>query len=564
MTIARLKDLLASRMTFAVLAGVLLACAYEKFGVAGFAWVAPGALVAAALGLRGWSAFRIGYFGGLAFNLILLHWLLLIPYRWHGIPFGPALGWLCLSAFLALYPATWVWMICSIAPVHSGDLHNSNAWGALRSLVASRWSARARWGLMGAAAWVGFEMIQARLLSGFPWSILGITQYRMLPLIQCASVAGVYGVSFLLVWTSLCGLCAVGKSVLAGGRSSWAADMILPVMVVAVVFAQGFRTLRLPEGPGRTWRVLLVQPSIPQNLIWESANDDARFAELLALSEQGMTNHPQAVIWPEAAVPKLVRLDEKTLESVTGFAKRHRVWMIIGSDDAEPPERKPGPGDPQAIFRNSSFLVAPDGVLQDRYCKRNLVIFGEYIPLVRWMPFLKWFTPIDGGFTPGDRPVTFHLEDPPLRASVMICFEDVFPHMAREYVARDTDVLVNIANNGWFGESAAQWQHGAAGIFRAVENNIPLVRCGNNGLSCRVDRSGALRQIFRDAGSGSVHGKGTLLIEVPIALSRGEPTFYNRHGDVFGWACVGLTGTQLLAWLAAKRRRNGGVETGGN
>ena len=122
-----------------------------------------------------------------------------------------------------------------------------------------------------------------------------------------------------------------------------------------------------------------------------------------------------------------------------------------------------------------------------RYIKRKLVIFGEYVPLADWLPFLKYLTPIQGGFTPGRRPVSFPLPGLRAKTSVLICFEDIFPHLVREHVDDDTDFLVNLTNNGWFGESAAQWQHAANAVFRAVENGLPLVRCANNGLTCWVD-----------------------------------------------------------------------------
>jgi len=103
------SPLMRSRYFLAVLAGLLLAASFPRVGIAGLAWIAPGLMLAAALGKRGWESFRIGYVAGLAYYLAALYWLLLIPYRWHSIPLGPAAGWLSLSAFVALYPATWVW-----------------------------------------------------------------------------------------------------------------------------------------------------------------------------------------------------------------------------------------------------------------------------------------------------------------------------------------------------------------------------------------------------------------------------------------------------------------------
>ena len=162
------------------------------------------------------------------------------------------------------------------------------------------------------------------------------------------------------------------------------------------------------------------------------------------------------------------------------------------------------------------------------------------------LPFVKWFTPIEGGFTPGDRPVPFEVENPKVTTSVLICFEDVFPHLARQYAEDDTDFLVNLTNNGWFGESAAQWQHAAGALFRAIENGLPLIRCSNNGLTGWVDLHGRLRQVFRDD-HGTIYGPGFLSTEIPLPAlgAKRTLTFYNRHGDWFGWACVGLAGLML-------------------
>jgi apolipoprotein N-acyltransferase len=174
---------------------------------------------------------------------------------------------------------------------------------------------------------------------------------------------------------------------------------------------------------------------------------------------------------------------------------------------------------------------------------------------VRWLPFVKWFTPIEGGFTPGDRPVPFHLTRPEVKTSPLICFEDTFPLTAREAADDDTDFLVNLTNNGWFGDSAAQWQHAASAVFRAVENGLPLVRCSNNGLTGWVDAHGRLRDIFRD-GHGTIYGPGFLTTQIPL-LAPGEhhtPTFYHQHGDWFGWLCVGITGTMLTTRVLRHRR----------
>ena len=135
----------------------------------------------------------------------------------------------------------------------------------------------------------------------------------------------------------------------------------------------------------------------------------------------------------------------------------------------------------------------------------------------------------------------------------MICFEDTFPRLARQAARDDTDFLVNLTNDGWFGDSAEQWQHEQGAIFRAVENGIPLVRCANNGITCWIDANGRVREMFQDK-TGGVYGTGTMTIELP--LSSHAPTFYNRHGDWFGWSCIVVAFGLLLTrmnFLARKK-----------
>ena len=564
------KLVLRSRYLLAIVAGLTLAASFPKISFSGLAWIAPGLMLMAAIGKSGWEAFRIGYVAGLTHFLASLYWLLLIPYRWHGIPFGPAAGWLALSGFVALYPGTWVWLVSEVLSPKSKVQRQTEAgpkWMA--GLGSMSWGKRMLWCVVAAAAWVALEMLQARIFTGFPWNLLGASQYQLLPLIQVASFTGIYGVSFLIVWVSLSLLCATLMLIQRPQiRSAYLAEIFVPIVVVAVLFAFGLRQLRMPLTPARKMKVTLVQPSIPQEVIWDEDKGDVRFAELIQLSRQALSNRTDLLIWPEAAVPKLLRYYDEVFEPITGLARSNHVWMIVGADDMEQPAGTTRREDRQ--YFNSSFLINPQGQLIEEYRKRALVIFGEYVPMARWLPFMKWFTPIEGQFTRGERAVPFELDHPKAKTSVLICFEDIFPHLAREYADEDTDFLVNITNNGWFGEGAAQWQHGASALFRAIENGRPLVRCSNNGLTCWVDERGRLRDIFRD-NKETIYGPGFMTMEVPL-LANGEKrprTFYNQHGDLFGWACVvigvGMTIAKIIRVRTAqtqfKKQNHGGAES---
>ena len=562
-----------SRYLLAIIAGLLWTGAFPKIGIAGFAWIAPGLMVGAALGKSGAEVFRLGYIAGFVHYLTMLYWLLLIPYRWHGIPFGPALGWAALSAFLAIFPAAWVW--CCVRSLKSegqnratedrrqqSEIRGQEKEGAQETVVRERgvfarsWGGRTGWAIAGAAAWVGWEMVLARILGGFPWDLLGVSQYQMVPLIQITSVTGIYGLSFLVVWVSLAMLSAALMVIRRPtARSVWIGEVFIPICLAAILFNLGFRQVRSQNEPERTLKVLFVQPSIPQTLIWDSNNDAERLHELIRLSEQGLKEPVDLVIWPESAVPRMLRYDQTTFDAITALAKSHRSWIILASDDQEP--RHGSANREEADYFNSSFLINPEGKVVERYIKRNLVIFGEYVPLQNWLPFLKYFTPIEGGFTPGTQAVPFELKGLGLKTHVLICFEDVFPQLARKDIDSDTDFLINLTNDGWFGEGAAQWQQAASALFRAVENRAPLLRCSNNGLTCWIDAAGRLRQIFRDE-HGSVYGPGVMRAEVSLRKpGQNRPlTFYTRHGDWFGWSCLaaGIVWAGLKAFRAFKVR----------
>ncbi len=556
----------------AAVAGVVLAAAFPKIGVAGLAWVAPGLILATAMGTAGRQAFRLGYVAGFMHYLVSLSWLLHIPV----FKLAPIAGWLALSGFLALYPAAWVWLCWRVFPARleggdggvnvvgkgNGDgpeARRETGWaGVLDRFLTVDWTRRLIWALTCAAFWVAWEMMQARFLSGFPWNLLGSSQFRMTPMLQIAAFTGIYGVSFLAVWFSVSLLMAAAV-VLRRSQTPrrWMAEVLVPILVLVAVAAHGYQAVLAGAGvkSGRTVRLALVQPSIPQRWIWNREDSSNRFNQLLQLSQSAMSQRPDMVVWPEAAVPGFVRWDTNTHDAVVRFVQTNRVWLVLGADDASP--RAPF-SEEYDVF-NASFLVSPAGEFVNRYAKQRLVMFGEFLPFVRWLPFLERWTGM-GSFTPGNGPVPFVIPSgtscPPLKTSVLICFEDVFPHGAREFVDEDTDFLLNLTNNGWFGESAAQWQHAAAAVFRAVENGLPLVRCANNGLTCWVDSVGRMHEVFF-SGTNDVYTRGVKLAEVPVLDgAKRVPTFYARHGDVFGWACVAVAGFGVWrAWWGARRQK---------
>jgi apolipoprotein N-acyltransferase len=551
----------ALRWLLAVGGGALFALAFPGPGWSGLAWVAPGALLLSAAGHSGVRAFRLGYVGGLVQHLIALGWLLTIPY-----PFGAVAGWLALSGYVALFQGTWVWLCWHVAGSMTGrstpgaSASSSSGRGiswieSLDLLLAQSGLMRALWVVFCAALWVAIEIAQARFLSGFPWNLAGASQFRMVPIIQLAAWTGIYGVSFLIIWTAVSVGLAIARVLRQPGeRWGWMTDLRLPLFVIVGIGCAGMWRLGTVSGESRTVRMALVQPSISQELIWDEREDGGRFNQLLRLSELALATQPQVLVWPEAAFPSL---SEENYRTIINLIQRHGVWMVFGADDAAT-RNEPGDEGGRDYF-NAAFLLNPEGRLVARYRKQRLVIFGEYVPLARWLPFLRHFTPIQGSFRAGDGPVDFPMAGPDCNASVLICFEDVFPHLARRHAREGVDVLLNLTNNGWFPRSSAHWQHAASAVFRAVENGLPLIRATNDGLTCWVDAQGRLRQ-WLGQDSGDIHAAGFLTVPVPLppAGASRVRTFYNRHGDVFGWSCVGLS----MIVVGASTRRRKALEPG--
>ena len=179
---------------------------------------------------------------GLFHYLAMLYWLLLIPYQWHRIPIGPGAGWLALSAFMATFTATWVWLV--------GDprIPIPNLKTVARTSInedETTWLRRATWALSAAITWVGLEMLIARIFTGFPWDLLGVSQHQNLPLIQISAWTGVYGVSFLIIWGSAALLSACLMLLAQPHRRSvYVGEIALPLLAVSVALALGFHELR--------------------------------------------------------------------------------------------------------------------------------------------------------------------------------------------------------------------------------------------------------------------------------------------------------------------------------
>jgi apolipoprotein N-acyltransferase len=317
-------------------------------------------------------------------------------------------------------------------------------------------------------------------------------------------------------------------------RGVWA-DAALPLLTLAGIVPFGMGKCLPPPSATRSLKIALVQPSIPQTLIFDPSADAQRFQDVIDLSKKALETKPDILAWPESAIPTL---SEDNQHAIGSLLASHPVWLVFCADSSE------ALSNGAIAIYNSSFLVSPKGKVESIYHKRRLVIFGEYIPLVRWLPFLRWLSPVGEGFTPGNRSVQFNLDGLGAKTSTLICFEDAFPQEARSHVGPDTDFLINLTNDGWFGDGPEQKQHAVMAVFRAIENGVPLVRCTNNGLTCWIDAQGRIRESFQTG--SSIYAAGFIAPEIPLRGPASGQTFYNRNGDWFAWSCCGVGALSLV------------------
>jgi apolipoprotein N-acyltransferase len=469
------------------------------------------------------SALLLGWSFGFGFFFVGLYWIAAalfvdIAQFWWFVPFV-ALGF---PAGLAAFPAL------ALLGAHE-VCRQFHLAGSPRILVL-------------AAAWGAAEWLRGHILTGFPWNLVGYTWSSDLPgalaVLQASAVLGIYGLSVVTVLAA-----ALPARLGDLGRFRLPA-VIAALLLVAVPAAAG--SVRLWQAknemvPGVKLR--LVQPSIPETLKNDPRALAENFGRLLALSMQ--PGEVTDIVWPEAAAPPL-------LERYPGLRRRIAAvipkggLLLTGVERAEPLQ-----GWPPAHAWNSLEVLDDTGEVIATYDKAHLVPFGEYVPLRGILPMEK-VAPSIGDFTPGPGPRTLDLPGlPPV--SVLICYEAIFPGAVVDPADRP-QWLLNVTNDAWYGRTSGPFQHLAIARVRAVEEGLPLVRAGNNGISAVFDGYGRLSRRFDGLPARlDLDAIGVLDTGLPAAL---EPTPYERWRDRVFWAALlVLIAAAAVISLADRYRR---------
>ena len=400
-------------------------------------------------------------------------------------------------------------------------------------------------GLVASVGWVTLEWVRGKLIfGGFPWNFLGVSQWRAVPLIQFASVTGVYGVSALVCFVNFALYFTIQRFIRqlnkpgARYRLSW--EFYAAMGLIGLAFIHGTREIFPRERKtGRTLRLALVQGNIPQTLKFEPEQKPMILERYRTLTETATLAQVDLVVWPETATPEPLRYDPESFALATNCAVKAGAYLLTGTIDVTPYSS------PAEMF-NAAILIGPDGNLREIYRKLHLVAFGEYVPLRKVLPFMKWLTPIGDSLERGREFTVFHLDE--LRFGVVICFEDAVPEVYRGFVRRGADFMVNLTNDAWFKDSPAAEMHLANAVLRCAETRRPLVRCANNGVTCVVDEFGFVNPNTRLTS----FAPGSLVCDLRVPRDP-SLTFYVAHGDWMVGFCAIVTGlTAGLGWRHKK------------
>ncbi len=495
-------------LALAVLSGLLLAASFPSLNYSFLAWFALVPLLFALRGLSIQSGLLLSFLSGLTFFFGTVSWVFNSIHVYGHVPLLPAsFITLLFCIILALFVAPFGAVINHIRATRPGIAF-----------------------LAAPAVWVTLELARTHLFSGFPWALLGYSQYRMLPVIQVADLSGVYGISFVIV------LVNASIAELFSDRKRFTPLLTAAVVLIGML-GYGYHRLSAETGSGGI-TVTVVQGNIEQDKKWDPAYQGEVIATYKRLTRKALERKPDLVIWPETAAPFYFEGADAPYPALTDdlrtFVRSAGTPLLTGSPTY-------GKKDHRQLLRNAAFLLDRDGMTKAVYHKIHLVPFGEYVPLKNSILFfVNKLVQASDDFQPGAEHTVMKVRRPSgsdVAISTVICYEIIFPDLVRRFVNEGATVMTNITNDAWFGRTGAPYQHFSMTVFRAVENRVPIARAANTGISGFVDAKGRIlgtSDIFTEA-----HLTRTL---VPGSTK----TFYTRYGDVFAYLCS-LAGLVLLA-----------------
>ncbi len=496
------------KLMSAAASGLLLTLAFPKFGQPGLAFFAIVPLLLTLRKATFAEGFKYGFFTGLIHFISLVYWAAYTMKIYGHLPLYLCIPLLILLAtYLALYPALFAGLATFIS---------RPAW--LLFFIPVFWTAS--------------EYLRAILFTGFPWELLGYSHYRSLAFIQIADITGIYGISF---WLAL-----VNTAVLIAGlgfwRQRWQAQSVSKGNIAGAAltalavsgFLWGYGQIRInaidrDAGQAPRKKIAVLQGNIDQNKKWNRQFQKATLQTYTALALQADRDKPDLIVWPETATPFFIGHNRAMTDLLQAGIRQTRADHLIGTPTTI---QKNG----HTAYHNSAVLFDPQARSADHYKKVHLVPFGEYVPFKEWLPFLGKMVAQVGDFIPGPAGKAIAWQGRHL--GVQICYEIIFPALSRAMVQNETDILINITNDAWFGKTSAPRQHFSMVAFRAIENRRALARAANTGISGFIDPVG------RIIAASELNTATTLTQTLPLMTTA---SIYTAIGDIFALGCLAVT-----------------------
>jgi len=487
----------------ALASGVLLALAFPTAGLSLFAWVSFVPLLFSLWSKGPKEAFGSGFTFGMVYFFGTLYWIYHSMTYYGGVSFAASICLvLLLCAYLALFPAFFALLF---ARIYRGT--------KLPALF------------IAPVLWVTLEFSRSYVLTGFPWSSIGYSQYRLLPLIQIADISGIYGVSFLVLAVNgaLTDLLLIRRRLntmpLFPLSFTFTGIASLLLLLAATL---GYGMFRLSEQrPGAQVAVGVIQGNIEQDRKWEPAFQNEVMDTYEKLSQDALSAHPVLLVWPETAVPFYFSYDSLNSDRLVQFQKTTGAYLLFGSVMVRSRTRD------RTELTNSVILLDREGKKTFSYDKIHLVPFGEYVPLRSVLFFIDKLVEGIGDYVPGRQYVRAETEFGSF--GTVVCYEVIFPGLVRKFFINGGDIIITITNDAWFGRTAGPYQHFSMAVFRAIENRKPLIRAANTGISGFIDSNGRIQT------ATGLFTRQALTENVTTDSTR---TFYTRYGDLFSYLCI--------------------------
>jgi apolipoprotein N-acyltransferase len=481
--------------------GMILALAFPKAGFSWLAWISIAPLMYMIYRLRWRHVILCGLAFGMGFFAVLIYWIAL---------FGK-LPWIALAIFESLYITAFV-----VAAKAIGT--RLAPWERL---------------ILIPSLWVAFEWLRSLGMLGFTWGDLGYSQYRTLPILQIASLGGIWGLSFLIA------LANASVSILIGAirelRRPSVAVPYLAATAVLVAATIGFGCIALRPSDMHDKRIVaaVAQGNIKQNTddLMDYANNSLNTYRTLTM--EASHRHADIVVWPETVVPGALGADPLVRDQIERLARDAGSTLLVGGWDE----------DAKGRVYNSAFLISPLSGLVNSSSKIHLVPFGEFVPARKYLPFLKYYEVRSQDTSPGSG---YHVMNAgEYEIGTAICFESTFPEIARRLTASGANILCVLTDDEWFGNSSAAEQHLSQSVLRAVENGRYVLRGAATGESCIIDPDGRIlckQNLWSPA-----------LLTADVA-PRSEKTFYTRFGDWIVYMSIALSLLGIALSLYSRKR----------